>query len=146
MSNKYSIVSTSLVVLCTVLVSACATNMSTKDYKPMSTAAIKQTLSGNTLYVTGWHNQTHWKWAGYYRQDGTAHGKAWWNGGKEEGKATWKVAANGTMCQHWNNEWDHGKQACFHYLRKGNTIITKPVTKGIVMRKATVEKGNPYKL
>lgn len=146
MSDKYRVFSASLAILSAALLSACATNLDTKGYQPMSAAAIKQAMSGNTLYTTGFSHQTHWQWAGYYRPDGTAHGLAWWHGGQQDGKGTWEVTSNGRMCEDWNNNWNHGKHACFRYFRKGDVIISKAATEGVESHKLTLEKGNPYKL
>lgn len=146
MRQKRALYTVPLVVFAAASISACATTSTGKSaYQPMSGPEIKQALSGNTLYKTGDSDGTRWEWAGYYLPNGTAHGRAWWSGGKKEGNAIWAVKGN-SVCIHWNNDWDNGKKACFRMLRKGDVIISKAITKGATDSKLKLEPGDPYKL
>ncbi len=147
MFYRYRTYSVMLALFSAVLLSACATNMDTTGYHPMSSADMRHAIPGNTFYTEGFTNGGHWEWAGYHDPDGTSRGRAWWNGGKDEGTGTWEVTDNNLFCSHWPDmTWDKGKRACFHLFRKGDVIISKTVTKGIKNSKVTLEKGNPYKL
>ena len=147
MKYKYSYYAAALVILSALLMAACATNMDTTGYHRMSAAEIRHAVAGNTFYEEGYSNGGHWQWAGYHAADGTSRGRAWWNGGKDEGKGTWEVTDNNLFCSHWPRmSWDKGRRACFHLYRKGDVIISKTVTKGIKNSKVTLEKGNPYNL
>lgn len=120
--------------------------MAEQNKEPLSGQQVRDLFVGNTTYQTGYSNQTSWEWAGYYAEGGNARGRAWWSGGQNEGKGTWKIDGD-LWCTKWQvSEWGEGAQNCYQVYKDGKKIhfVTKKGPNENTT--ATWKKGNPHDL
>lgn len=120
--------------------------MAKQGLEPLSGSEIRQVMVGNTAYETGTSNGTAWEWAGYYKEGGKALGRAWWNGGQNEGRGTWRIEGN-LWCTEWGpQEWGNGGENCQKLYKDGKTlryvVMDGPGDNGT----ATIKRGNPHDL
>ena len=124
-----------------------AEQMAEQGVEPLSGSEIRNTVIGNTLYTTGTSSDgTRWQWAGHYMKGGKARGRAWWNGGQNEGKGAWRIDGN-LLCSKWGPEdWGEGGENCQRFYKDGKKItyivVEGPDDNGTV----TLKEGNPHDL
>ena len=115
--------------------------------EPLSGKEIRQTLIGNTIYTQGISSDgTSWEWAGYYIKGGKARGRAWWNGGQNEGQGRWRIDGN-LLCSEWGPEdWGEGAENCQRLYKDGQTVtfivVEGPDDNGTL----TLKQGNAHDL
>lgn len=96
--------------------------------------------SGNTLVLSAFGHE----WAGYFRADGTAHGRLF---GRVpvDGRGSWRVTDSGQYCVKWNNHWGAGNENCYDVYLAGNLERTVHVSgQGGEGRTFVIRPGNPY--
>jgi hypothetical protein len=111
----------------------------------MTAEEVAAAVTGNTLRVEG----DTWIWHGYYRADGTAIGKATWNGGEKVGNAVWEVTPEGQMCSQWDNDWVNGERACSAMYKDGDRYVSVRTTENSKPQStpySTIIPGNPQNL
>jgi len=137
-----------LVVATSVLVFGCTSTserMAEKGIEPMTAAEIRETISGNSLYLKG----PYYEYAGYFKPDGTLIDRVWWNGGEETSTGIWEIKDEGLICRNWENDWGGGGYGCSHWYRDGENIVFDAVSgsKGkISTGTMTPSTGNAYEL
>lgn len=104
---------------------------------------------GNSAYTSGYNGTSKWEWAGYYRPDGTASGRAWWSGGEAIGSGKWKVEG-AQLCSEWpdRKEWGGGVLNCFEVFQEGAKVMQIGVSgpdKGRTFE-MKFQAGNAYEL
>lgn len=136
----------------TILTAACQQGpteeqMAKENKTPLNETEIREVVVGNTLYTSGVSNGgTRWEWAGYYSKEGNARGRAWWNGGQNEGEGAWYIK-EGLFCSKWGpDEWGNGGENCQKLYKDGREItfivVEGPGDNGTL----TLKEGNPLDL
>lgn len=120
--------------------------MAKQGLEPLTGSEIRKVIVGNTTYETGTSNGTAWEWAGHYMKGGKARGRAWWSGGQNEGRGTWRIDGN-LWCTEWGpQEWGNGDENCQKLYKEGNqlryVVVDGPGDNGT----ATLKGGNPHDL
>jgi hypothetical protein len=121
--------------------------------RPLTSAEIRQTLLGHTLYRRGGAWWRAWEYAGLHRaansQGGTMTGRVWWSGGQEIAEGEWQVTEEALYCRAWGNHWGGGKRGCFRASRDGDTLAFDHVSGssgGAARYTYRLLPGNPHGL
>lgn len=120
--------------------------MAEQGKEPLSGKEIRQVLTGNTLYETGITDGTKWEFAAYIMEGGKARGRAWWAGGDQEGKGSWRIDEN-LWCEHWqHDDWAEGKESCQKVYKSGDNLRFIVVRGTGENDQMVLKQGNPYDL
>ena len=96
-----------------------AEKMAEKGVEPMTAEELRTTITGNSFYQRG----DGWEWAGYFKPDGTATGRAWGSWGEVVANGTWDITDDGLQCEDWENEWGGDGRGCSHWYQDGDLIV-----------------------
>lgn len=79
--------------------------------------AIVSLMSESTLYG----RSGNWKYAIYYRDDGTSRAKSWFSTRVDYTPGEWRVSDDGEFCSRYR-EWDQGVEHCWILYRSDDKL------------------------
>jgi hypothetical protein len=119
-----------LALLAALIVAGCGSTLNPDaalSLRPLTSAEIRQTLLGHTLYRRGGEWWRAWEYAGLHRaansRGGIITGRVWWSNGQEIAEGEWQVTEEALYCRTWKNHWGDGKRGCFRASRGGDTLV-----------------------